>query len=146
MDNKTMQTQTQIDHEIYMKVWDGDQAYQRYRWTIVTFFIGVSFAILGLSFQTRITAVPLLFMRLFGISIYWFAYGLYSFFYGYTTVFRKYLKEMEESGKVSINLQTRFGDFRSSSLLHKVMSAKRFLLLFGALYTFLVVIVWLLGY
>ncbi|SRR5258706_7129962 len=147
MNHKPTQSQVPIDNEIYMKLWAGEQAYQRYRWSVVTFFIGISFAIIGLSFQTRIDAGPLLVMRIFGLSVYWFAYGLYSYFHGFSKVLRDYLLKLEEEEEtVSLTLHGKLAELRDHSILHKVITAKRALLLFGILYTLLIILVRLLGY
>ena len=85
-------------------------------------------------------------MRITGISIYWFAYSLYVYFYGYTKALRACLIEMEKSDKVIFNLQSRIVTMQKESFLHKIMSAKKFLLFFGILWTLLVVVISLIGF
>jgi hypothetical protein len=58
------QSETQIDNDSYLKIWQADQEYIRTRWTVTTFFMSVSFAISGFSFQANIVPPERLAIRI----------------------------------------------------------------------------------
>src|SRR5260221_50749 len=49
-----------IDNEFYMRIWEKQQDVAISRWSIITFFMSVSFALFGLSLQvhTTPTSIP----------------------------------------------------------------------------------------
>jgi hypothetical protein len=50
----------------YLTIWQGEQNYLRTRWSVSTFFMSISFAILGLSFQNAMLPSQTLAMRIAG--------------------------------------------------------------------------------
>lgn len=143
MNSNQMQPQTQVKDSVYLKIWQTEQQHVRTRWTVVTFFLSISFAILGFSFQGKFSPSEALAIRLSGLLIYWFAYVLLLHFYTYTKFLRTYLIEMEKSGRTTLDIQSK------ADLSHlgssKLLSTTRLLFLFGLIYTVGVVVLWLLG-
>ena len=140
MSSDQIQSQTKIDNVTYLKIWQTEQEHQRTRWTVVTFFLSISFAILGLSFQTKLAPAESIALRLAGLFIYWFAYALLQRFYIYTKTLRAYLMEMERSGRTDLDIQTR-----ASSAQPDKLSTVNLILYFGLIYTAGVVLLWWLG-
>src|SRR5260221_8724469 len=101
MSSSQMQPQTQVKDSVYLKVWQTEQQHVRTRWIVVTFFLSISFAILGFSFQNKLSPSEALAIRISGLDIYWFAYILLLHFYAYTRFLRTYLIEMEKSGRTT---------------------------------------------
>jgi hypothetical protein len=128
--------------EIYFVIWEGEQEHTRTRWTIVTFFLSVSFAIFGFSLQVQQSPIPISTVHIAALAIYWFAYLLFSRFNKYNIIIRIYLREMEESGKVSIDLQRRT-DKIMRGRYSRLLSASALLFGFGILYSVAVVLLWL---
>lgn len=58
-----------IDDQAYLEIWKADQEFIKTRWSIVTFFMGGSFALFAYSFQTK----PL---GALAIRIFWFVHLL----------------------------------------------------------------------
>lgn len=51
-----MPTKTKIPlpfDDAYLEIWKIEQEHSRTRWTIATFFLSISFAVLGLSFDSK---------------------------------------------------------------------------------------------
>jgi hypothetical protein len=138
MDNKS--TRKNKD-DIYLKVWEMDKAYMQTRWTITTFFMSVSFAILGFSFKSDEALVPLIVQHIAALAIYWFAYFLNLTFYDYTNFLRTYLLEMEQSKQTTSDLESKTMDFMKKQ---GRPSTTQLLLYFGILYTVGVIIIWVL--
>lgn len=101
------QQQRKIDDETYMKIWLADQEFVKTRWTITTFFMSVSFAILAYSFQTNLTVSTALSIRIFGLIVYWFSVIIYRHFYEHTKFLRGYLTNMEKLGCTTLELQSK---------------------------------------
>lgn len=116
----------------YLTIWQGEQNYLRTRWSVSTFFMSISFAILGLSFQNALSPSQILAMRLAGLLIYWFSYLLHMQFYKHTITLRKYLLDLEENKKTRFTLQGKEGINPSKNSYY---SANNLLLWFGLLYT-----------
>ncbi len=120
-------------NDLYLRVWEWSSEHGRIRWTVATFFIGISFAIFGFSFRAEVKQPLLLAQRFTAIGIYWFAYALFMRFHKYTSFLRKYLRELEEQGKTDYNLQTKIDEEMEPG--RKWKSSERLLLYFGLIYT-----------
>lgn len=143
-----MQEQTQVKDSVYLKIWQIEQAHQRTRWTVVTFFMSISFAIFGFSFQSSLARSESLAIRIAGLLIYWFAYVLLVQFYGYTKFLRDYLLEMEKAGRTTFDIQSKIALAHisgSSSKRGSWKSTIRLILYFGFIYTVGVIVLWFLG-
>ncbi|OQA18868.1 MAG: hypothetical protein BWY63_01910 [Chloroflexi bacterium ADurb.Bin360] len=132
----------------YMAIWEIEQEHSRTRWTVTTFFLSVSFAILGASFQMSATAAQVQansilglslsdIQRITGMLIFWFAYILFIQFNRYANFLRGQLRKMEKEHLVSFTIQTEADNFMYSKI-KAAFSAKWLLLYFGALYTVIV--------
>ena len=143
MSSEQAHTQTQVEDGLYLKIWQTEQEHSRTRWTVVTFFLSISFAILGFSFQNRFSPSETLAIRISGLLIYWFTYMLLLHFYAYTRFLRAYLVEMEKSGRASLDIQSKADT--SHLGVYKRLSTTRLMLLFGLIYTIGIIVLWLLG-
>jgi hypothetical protein len=133
------------DDEIYLKIWEIEQAHVNSRWTVATFFLSVSFAIFGFSFQAQLTQPLPQIARLSGLIIYWFAYALFTRFNLYTELLRTYMYEMETANRTRITIQTRARQLMRTGIRWQ-LSATRLLLYFGFLYTVGVGLLWWLRF
>ncbi len=88
------QTETKID-DIYIQIWQGEQEHTRTRWTATAFFLSISFAILGFSFQNNLARPVPSIIRTVGLIIYWFAFILFWHLYRYNKFLRTYLTSMK---------------------------------------------------
>ena len=143
MSDEQPQHLTGIDDEIYMKIWKTEQQYISTRWNNVTFFIGISFAILGFSFQSNLALPEAFAIRISGLALYWFAYAFYLHFYAYTHFLRTYLIEMETSGRTKHTIQSK-AQVAVSIGINKYMATRRMLLYFGTFYSLGVILLLLL--
>ena len=143
MKSDQIQSQPQIKDGVYLKIWQTEQEHVRTRWTVVTFFLSISFAILGFSFQNKLSPSEALAIRISGLFIYWFAYTLLLHFYAYTRFLRSYLIEMEKSGRTTLDIQSKADT--SGLGAGKRLSTTRLLFLFGLIYTVGIIALWLLG-
>jgi len=120
-------------NELYMRVWEWSSEHGRIRWTVVTFFMSVSFAIFGFSLHAGVKESLLIAQRAMAIAVYWFAYLVFMRFHKYTSFLRQYLREMEEQGKTDYDLQSKInGEMRPGA---KWKSSEKLLLYFGLIYT-----------
>jgi len=114
---------------------------------VTTFFLSISFAILGLSFDPNESLAGL---KLFGLSmpnvqrftglfIYWFGIALFLQFNRYTVFLRDRLRDMEKRKLVSFTFQSDARDFMYSKT-RASFSAKWLMIYFGLLYTGIVII------
>ena len=143
MSSNQSQSPTTDEDDAYLKIWQIEQEHVRTRWTVATFFMSVSFAILGFSFQQNLASSAALAIRLCGLFIYWFAYILFSRFNDYSQFLRTYLAEMESSNRTSLDLQSK----ARTALRRKTerrLSAGQLLLAFGVIYTIGVGLLWFL--
>lgn len=143
-----MQQQAQVKDGVYLKIWQIEQAHQRTRWTVVTFFMSISFAILGFSFQSTIARAETFAVRIAGLLIFWFAYVLLVQFYSYTKFLRDYLLEMEKAGRTTFDIQSKIALAHisgSGSQRGSWKSTVRLILYFGLIYTLGIILLWLLG-
>ncbi len=127
-----------------MKIWQADQEYLRTRWTVTTFFMSVSFAIFGFSFQAKLAPIDSLTLHIAGLMIYWFAIVMHLHFLQYSKFLRSYLLDMEKSGRTSLDIQGKTG-LEIPPNTSKWLSTMHLFFYFGALYTVGVVLLWLLS-
>jgi hypothetical protein len=120
--------------DTYWKLWETDLEHMKIRWTVWTFFISISFGILGFSFQTSLTPSAGIAMRASCLLIYWFAYILYLYFHDFSQVIRTYQTEMEISKQVSLDIQTTLNKTIRGPK-RKRGSTTKLLLYFGLIYT-----------
>lgn len=131
--------------DTYLQIWKIEQEHSRTRWTVTTFFLSISFAILGLSFDSRDNLTSLWninmpdLQRIIGLFVYWFGYSLFAQFNRYSNFLRKRLRDMEEKKQVSFSLQTEAKSFMYSKF-HSAFSASWLLIYFGVLYTIVVLL------
>lgn len=144
MQTEQLQRPTNFKEDAYWKIWQTEQEHMKTRWNNATFFMSVSFAILGFSFQNHLSPSDALAIRLSGLIIYWFAYILFLHFHNYTKLLRSYLKDMESSGYISFNFQTRADDVRRPGRRKFLLKSSRLLFYFGLLYTLGVILLSLL--
>ena len=142
MSNNHPQLQSKEENETYLKVWQTEQDFNRTSWTIVTFFMSVSFAVFGFSFQTALVPPRVLAIRIASLMIYWFAYILHMRFFRYTKSLRRYLIEMEKSSKTTLDIQSKTG--RPINVINP-LATNVLLFYFGIVYTIGVVILRLLS-
>ncbi|MBV9616556.1 MAG: hypothetical protein JO011_09765 [Ktedonobacteraceae bacterium] len=142
MSDEQAQHLTGTDDEIYMKIWKAEQQYISTRWNNVTFFIGISFAILGFSFQSGLLPGEAFAIRTSGLVVYWFAYVFYLHFYAYTHFLRSYLIDMETSGRTKHNIQSR-AKATINRGINKHFSTRKILLYVGICYTLEVILLFL---
>jgi hypothetical protein len=96
---------------LYLKVWEKEQSYIQIRWTVVTFFISISFAIMGFSFNVSNPKLPIIIPQIIGCVIYWFAFLVHLVLYDLTEYYREYLLKMEREGLVQYDVRTEANRF-----------------------------------
>jgi hypothetical protein len=138
-----LQDETRIDNNVYLQIWRTDQEHTRTRWTVATFFISISFAILGFSFQVKLVPPEPSVIRIAGLFIYWFAFALFWHHYRFNKFLRGYLVELETSGRATLDIQSKA---LLSSAANKGLSTIRLLAYFGLIYALGVVALWFLGF
>jgi len=107
--------------------------------------MGISFAVSGFSFQSSITQEKAVIIRFAGLVIYWFSYLLFWNFYAYTKFLRNYLVELESSGQTSLNIQSKTEIALRPAHGKKQFSTQLLLIVFGAIYSVGVLMLWILG-
>lgn len=127
--------------ELYLKVWEADQRHTTTRWTVSTFFLSVSFAIFGLSFQIEKFVVPRIVPQLGAVAIYWFTYMLFLRFNTYTRFLRGYLAKMESDNRTKLDIQSKATSYLNEN---KSATSTELLLYFGIGYTVVCLIVGIL--
>jgi hypothetical protein len=138
-----IQDETRIDNNVYMQIWRTDQEHTRTRWTVATFFMSISFAILGFSFQVKLVPPEPSVIRIAGLIIYWFAFSLFWHLYRFNKFLRGYLVELETSGRTTLDIQSKA---LRSPAADKVLSTIRLLAYFGLIYAIGVVVLFFLGF
>jgi hypothetical protein len=120
----------------YLEIWKVEQEHTRTRWTVTTFFLSVSFAIFGFSFQAQSGANPNIahIQRIGGVALYWFAYLLFLQFNKYNNFLRAQLRKMETEKQVTFSLETDAKLFMKSKF-GRFFTATRLLFYFGFLFT-----------
>ncbi len=145
MDNNQSTSPTKFGDDAYLRILQVDQGHSQSRWTLTTFFMSVSFAILGFSFQGNLTPSTSLAIRISGLLIYWFAFFMFQRFLEYNKVLRDYLRDMEKSGRTSFDIQGKTDEALTGTSSRKLVSSGHLLLYFGILYTVGVILFRLLG-
>ena len=121
-------------NNLYMKVWESSSEHGRIRWTVATFFMSVSFALFGFSLHSGAEKESLVIAeRGTAIGVYWFTYILFMRFHQYTSFLRKYLRSLEEQGKVDYDLQAKIDEEMRPG--RKWKGTEHLLLYFGLVYT-----------
>jgi hypothetical protein len=138
-------TTTSTYDDIYVKIMQAEQEHTRTRWTVATFFMSVSFAIFGLSFQSQLTAPKPIVMRVSALLIYWFAYFLFLRFRPYSGFLSKTLEEMEKSKRTSVTIQTKEADRTAKDAIYRLFTSTLLLFLFGLIYTAGVILLGIFG-
>jgi hypothetical protein len=77
MNTNQSQIPPSLDEDIYVKLIQAEQEHTRRQWTVVTFFMSISFALLGFSFQNKLASLESFAMRISALFIYWFALALF---------------------------------------------------------------------
>jgi len=121
-----------INDEVYLKIWDIEQKHTTTRWTLMTFYLSVSFAIFGISLQNKDLPVPLFIPQAVAVGIYWFAYLLFRRFNDFNKFLRHKLMQLENNGQTSLHLQNESKQFLKKT---KKLSASNLVFGFGILYT-----------
>lgn len=119
----------------YLKIWQTEQEDIKLRWTLVTFFITVSFAIFGFSVQNKIQTIPAFLQQILAILVYWFAFLIHIILHKYTMFLRDYLRKMENNNETNLRLRTGADEFLSHGFNISVTSL---LVILGCLYTIIV--------
>ena len=132
MDTTQTQMQTPIENADYLKIWEVEQENMRTRWTIVTYFITISFAILGFSFQTSLTHSASLALRICGMLVYWFGFIFFMRYYAQSNYLRAYLLELEKTHRTALDIQSRGLIDRKDFL--KAVPTPWLIIVFGLLY------------
>jgi uncharacterized membrane protein len=132
-----------VNDDNYLRIWDIEQKHTNTRWTLMTFYLSVSFAIFGLSFQTRDLGVPLFVPLSVAVGIYWFAYFLFKRFHDFNEYLRSKLAQLEKEGKTSLHLQTESKQYLQRD---KKLSATKMVFIFGILYTIAGIVISLFSY
>jgi hypothetical protein len=133
--------------DAYLEIWKIEQDHSRTRWTVTTFFLSISFAILGLSFDTRGSQAQISIFglslpdtqRIIGLFTFWFGYALFVQFNRYTNFLRSRLREMEKQKLVSFTFQSDAREFMYSKR-RAAFSASWLLFYFGLLYAAIVIL------
>jgi hypothetical protein len=107
-------TSTDVDDDTYMKLLQAEQEHTRTRWTAVTFFMSISFALFGFSFQKGLVPLELLVMRISALLIYWFAVALFWRFATFSEYLGRCRDEMEDKGHTSIHIRDKVEKARAS--------------------------------
>ncbi len=73
----------EINDDVYLKIWDIEQKHTTTRWTLMTFYLSVSFAIFGILSKTKTCQFHYLYRKLsqllfIGLPIYCFAGSMIS--------------------------------------------------------------------
>jgi hypothetical protein len=134
---------TREHNEIYLKIWELEQQQSTLRWTVATFFLSVSFAIFGFSFQAQLARPLPLIARVSALAIYWFAFALFLRFNVYTAFLRGYLRELEQAGRTTLDVQTRAAARLRGA--RRPLSATWLLGYFGLFFSAAVALLWWLG-
>ena len=129
------------NEELYFQLWEREQEHTKTRWNVTTFFFSVSFAIFGFSLQTKNPPVSPIISHGVALAIYWFAFVLFWRFNSFTDCLRNYLREMEVSGQVKINVQIRVNQAMKGQY-GKWLSTFSLMFYFGILYSVAVGLLW----
>ena len=135
MTGDQIQSQSSIEDDVYLAIWRSEHQFTRTRWTVATFFLGISFAVPGFSFQTKINPSEALAIRIAGLFIYWFAFLIFTHFHHYTDSLRAYLISMENSGRTTLDLESKIGVGKTpGTKVKRRFTTVQLLFCFGLLY------------
>ena len=131
------------EDEIYLRVWAIEQEHGKTRWTVATFFLSISFAIFGFSFQAQLASPLPSISRISAVFIYWFGVMLFSRFHAYDHVLRQYLRNLERQGHTSIRVH-KYYDAMMRARPRPLLAAGYLLIYFGLFYTAgVILLLWL---
>ena len=119
----------------YLKVLEIEQSFIKLRWSIVTFFITVSFAIFSFAMQGKIIGVPLSLQQVLAILVYWFAFLIHITMHTYTDFLRDYLKKMEDKNETTLKLRSEANEYLAKN---SFISITKLLVLLGIIYTLII--------
>jgi hypothetical protein len=122
-------------NDIYLKIWAQQQESVKQRWSVITFFFTISFAIFGFSLQIENLNHPIAgtFQRIAAVVIYWFTYLIYRQYSDWSGFLRKQLEKIESEHHVIVPLQFEWQKY--SKGIRQWFFIKNLLLYFGLLYT-----------
>ena len=112
----------------YLKIWEVEQRHEDHRWTITTFFFGISFGAASFSFQNDLSQSSVEALRIGAVLIYCFGFFFFRRLTVATRVLRDYLHEMEGAGETKLSIQSQYHAARSRNRLAKVSTGH---ILFG---------------
>jgi len=144
MEANQNQLQTEVKNDDYLTVWQIEQEHVRARWTIATFFIGISFAVFGYSFQNSLAHPSALAIRISALFIYWFGYFTFIVYNGQTKFLRAYLLDMEISRRTTLDIQTK-ARAKKIYASRGIIGVHGLLLAFGVIYILSIALFWILG-
>lgn len=121
--------------EIYLRIWEKQQDFMGSRWSVMTFFLSISFALFGLSIQGQASSsLPVIATQRFaGLLIYWFAFSLYVRYHNWSMFLRNLLEDLEGRTSEYLTLQTQWK--KHETRFQRSTSTSRILLYFGIIYT-----------
>lgn len=129
------------DH-IYLEILQNELERTKSRWTVVTFFLSVSFAVLGFSFQQNLTPTSSTPLRIVGVLIYWFTFMVFVNMHNVNMGFWAYLESLEKEKQTTIRLISYVNEYRRQ---RRSITTTPLMLVFGMFYTLGVGIFWMLG-
>ena len=143
--NKEVPKEKPSVNELYLKIWEQQQESVKQRWSVITFFLTVSFAIFGFSLQNQNLNPPIAgtLQRIAAIVIYWFAYLIYREYSDWSRFLRKQLEKIESEHQVLIPLQREWQKY--SKGVRKWFFVKSLLVYFGVLYTLSAILLYFLS-
>jgi hypothetical protein len=131
MESQTI-AQTHMD-DVYMQIWQVEQKYVETRWNITAFFLGISFAVLGFSFQAALHPSQSFAVRLCGLLVYCFACVMYRHHSTHAYCLRSYLLDMEAAGHTTLDVESRVAKGRGPRD-HRLVTTQSLLVGFGLVY------------
>lgn len=153
------QEETPIDpHQVslYLKILDIQSQFATRRWTITTFFIGLSFAILGFSiplFRVENSNRYIISTRCITAGIvYWFAYFLSASLYIYSKSLRDYLEKLEQSNdskRVPFDFQSKTKVYMKNQRTKGIFTlptTTKLLKYFGFVYSLIILLILIFGW
>jgi hypothetical protein len=119
-------------NEVYLRIWEQQQECVRTRWNHVTFFLGISFAIFGLSLQNNNPLLAVI-IRVCALSVYWFSYLLYNRSTEWSEFLVQYLEEFENKYSFQYPIQRQWKVYEKKHQI-RWLGTRRLLLIFGVIY------------
>ncbi len=153
-------SQNPLENDTYLGLLKANQDHARVKWTTVTYFMSLSFALFGISFpfSSQGQAVEhTLLIRVSALSIYWFTFLLFLHFQAYSELLVTAMKKMEttpkeakpvderldekETPRTTIRIYTQEG----KGFIYRILTSRNLLVYFGMIYTVAVVLLWYYG-